>query len=93
MRVIVDLHGGWPDDPVAKTEFEEIKERVILEASCITASSTDKPLIPQTVARERRGENVRCDVATVQAPRTACHVLPNVRPVGQRRLLSYMFTL
>ena len=83
MRVIVDLHGGWPDDPVAKTEFEEIKERVILEASSITASPVDTPLIPQTVARERRGENVRCDVATVQAARVARDVFTNVCSAGE----------
>lgn len=28
MRVIVDLHGGDPEDLVAKAEFHEIKERV-----------------------------------------------------------------
>jgi hypothetical protein len=31
MRVIVDLHGGDPEDLVAKAEFHEIKERVIAE--------------------------------------------------------------
>ncbi|KAH8102523.1 general substrate transporter [Cristinia sonorae] len=31
MRVIVDLHGGDPDDVTAKAEFAEIKERVIFE--------------------------------------------------------------
>jgi hypothetical protein len=31
MRVIVDLHGGDPEDLVAKAEFHEIKERVISE--------------------------------------------------------------
>ncbi len=31
MRVIVDLHGGDPEDLVAKAEFHEIKERVTSE--------------------------------------------------------------
>jgi hypothetical protein len=31
MRVIVDLHGGDPEDLVAKAEFQEIKDRVISE--------------------------------------------------------------
>jgi hypothetical protein len=31
MRVIVDLHGGDPEDLTAKAEFHEIKERVIAE--------------------------------------------------------------
>ncbi|OBZ78798.1 Sugar transporter STL1 [Grifola frondosa] len=31
MRVIADLHGGDPDDVVAKAEFLEIKDRVIVE--------------------------------------------------------------
>lgn len=31
MRVIADLHGGDPDDPSARAEFHEIKERVIAE--------------------------------------------------------------
>ena len=31
MRVIVDLHGGDPQDVVAIAEYEEIKERVMLE--------------------------------------------------------------
>lgn len=31
MRVIADLHGGDPEDLVARAEFQEIKERVMLE--------------------------------------------------------------
>lgn len=33
MRVIADLHGGDIDDPVAKAEFNEIKEKVLFEVS------------------------------------------------------------
>ena len=31
MRVLVDLHGGDPDDVLAKAEYTEIKERVMFE--------------------------------------------------------------
>lgn len=34
MRVLVDLHGGDPDDVIAKAEFAEIKERIVFEVSC-----------------------------------------------------------
>ncbi len=33
MQVIVDLHGGDSDNPVALAEFEEIKEKVNEEVS------------------------------------------------------------
>jgi len=45
MRVLVDLHGGDPEDLVAKAEFHEIKERVIsevmLSSSEVTAARTE----------------------------------------------------
>ncbi|KAJ7769116.1 hypothetical protein DFH07DRAFT_1006825 [Mycena maculata] len=31
MKVLVDLHGGDPHDPIAKAEFEEIKNKVLME--------------------------------------------------------------
>lgn len=34
MRVIVDLHGGDPNDVVAQSEFQEIKDKVMYEV-CI----------------------------------------------------------
>jgi hypothetical protein len=36
MRVIADLHGGDLDDPVAKAEFHEIKDKVLMEVSRTT---------------------------------------------------------
>lgn len=33
MRVIADLHGGDPDDVLAKAEFQEIKDKVTFEVS------------------------------------------------------------
>lgn len=35
MRVIADLHGGDPDDVIAKAEFAEIKERIMIEVSSL----------------------------------------------------------
>ena len=37
-RVIVDLHGGDPEDLVAKAEFHEIKQRVISEVILLFSS-------------------------------------------------------
>jgi hypothetical protein len=31
MRVIVDLHGGDPNDVLARAEYQEIKDKVIYE--------------------------------------------------------------
>lgn len=33
MRILVDLHGGDPEDPTAIAEFKEIKDRVIEEVN------------------------------------------------------------
>jgi hypothetical protein len=33
MRVIVDLHGGNPDDILARAEFQEIKDKVMYEVN------------------------------------------------------------
>jgi len=33
MQVIADLHGGDPEDASAKSEFQEIKDRVSFDAS------------------------------------------------------------
>lgn len=37
MTVIADLHGGDPEDLVAKAEFQEIKDRVIYEVRYVLA--------------------------------------------------------
>ena len=34
MQVIADLHGGDPDNAVAKAEYQEIKDRVLFDVSC-----------------------------------------------------------
>ena len=35
MKVLVDLHGGDPEDSTARAEFDEIKEIVIAEVSSL----------------------------------------------------------
>lgn len=42
MRVIVDLHGGDPEDSDAKAEFHEIKERVVLEVISFSSGMTSR---------------------------------------------------
>lgn len=42
MRVIVDLHGGDPEDLVAKAEFNEIKQRVIAEVMIFFNKATTR---------------------------------------------------
>lgn len=39
LRVIVDLHGGDPDDILAQAEFQEIKEKVVAEVSVLISTS------------------------------------------------------
>lgn len=39
MRVIVDLHGGDPNDMLAQAEFQEIKEKVVSEVSVLIGTS------------------------------------------------------
>lgn len=69
MRVLVDLHGGDPDDVLAKAEFTEIKERVMFDVR----SFTDDSCIPtdRGTARKRRRAYICLDVEAIQ---TACAV-------------------
>lgn len=77
MRVIADLHGGDPEDIVARAEFQEIKERVLFEVSpsARMANRLVSLLCPEG---ERRRENVRRYVETIQAPCIACHVVSGI---------------
>lgn len=79
MRVIADLHGGDPEDLVARAEFQEIKERVMFEVSRFPI-----PVIPSLMktARERRRPHLCSHVEKVQASCTPCHVLPSIRTAG-----------
>lgn len=37
MQVLADLHGGDPEDLIAKAEYQEIKDRVLLEVCWFSA--------------------------------------------------------
>lgn len=68
MRVIADLHGGDLDDPVAKAEFQEIKDKVITEVRKIIPLLLfvrRYELLPLPLAPIGRREIVHYDVAEV----------------------------
>lgn len=48
MRVIADLHGGDLEDPVAKAEFREIKDKVIADVCDLKLHSHEKSDICRT---------------------------------------------
>ena len=56
MRVIADLHGGDLDDPVARTEFQEIKDKVLIEVSRIFGACIFKTDVHAIYAQRRTGE-------------------------------------
>lgn len=39
LRVIADLHGGDPNDPIALAEFQEIKDKVLEDVSLLVIIS------------------------------------------------------
>jgi len=63
MRVIVDLHGGDYEDPVAKAEFREIKERVISEV-IISATCPRRLLSCRSVKAGRTERTKQCGIDT-----------------------------
>lgn len=58
LRVIVDLHGGDPQDLIALSEYEEIKERVMLEV-CISLCMRGNLLKPAVSAKVARHEHTQ----------------------------------
>ena len=54
MRVIVDLHGGDPEDLVAKAEFNEIKQRVIADVRIFFNEATARTKCLQRESGEDR---------------------------------------
>jgi len=48
MQVIADLHGGDPEDASAKSEFQEIKDRVSFDASASRSRGYYMMLTPPT---------------------------------------------
>ena len=59
MRVIADLHGGDPEDLAAKTEFREIKERVIAEVLFFSGSVRQSHILNSLSVRVGRPERTR----------------------------------
>ena len=55
MRVIVDLHGGDPNDSLAQAEFREIKEKVISEVSLLVVP-IEPQLNPLSLIQRELGE-------------------------------------
>ena len=82
MRVLVDLHGGDPDDVLAKAEYTEIKERVMFEVGKLFLKCT---LVLLTRPQRESGEGRTYAVMWKRYKRrvddgykTLCH------PVGTR---------
>ncbi len=59
MQVIADLHGGDPEDLTAKTEFREIKERVISEVMFFGRSVTQLHTLNSLSVKAGRVERTR----------------------------------
>ncbi len=64
MRVISDLHGGDPEDLLAKAEFQEIKDRVIFEVRHGSDRSLRKHLRTDSVRVERAERMPSCGNVT-----------------------------
>ena len=64
MRVIADLHGGDSEDLLAKAEFQEIKDRVIFEASDYFGTSKGKYLQANSGRAAKAGRTRICGSAT-----------------------------
>lgn len=82
MRVIVDLHGGDPNDILAQAEFQEIKEKVVSEVSVPMAMPY---LCYNSVicsACTWRGSHVFDHVEKVQTPCLACNVVSSFCSTG-----------
>lgn len=87
MRVIADLHGGDPEDIVARAEFQEIKERVLFEVSASVRIVYRLVSLLQLEGEWRR-ENVCRDVETIQAPCIARHVVSSICTTGESSYAS-----
>lgn len=59
MQVIADLHGGDPEDLVAKTEFREIKEQVISEVMFFGGSVRPLHTLNSLSVKAGRAERTR----------------------------------
>ena len=75
MRVIADLHGGDLDDPIAKAEFREIKDKVVADVcdflNAVMGLSDVWLLLASIWART----NILAHVEKIQTESIACHVV------------------
>jgi hypothetical protein len=62
LQVLVDLQGGNPDDPVAMTVFEEIKDTVMTD---VRRFPLERTVDTMTTATIRRTANVHSDVEKI----------------------------
>ena len=60
MRVIADLHGGDPSNFKAKAEFQEIKDRVMFDVSCLSLSFWFASDVTISASQARRDHTSRC---------------------------------
>ena len=73
MQVIADLHGGDPEDLVARAEFQEIKERVLFEVGF--SRLRGRFLTNMTSARVVKVEHTKlCGKSTNDACFLPCHL-------------------
>lgn len=64
--VIADLHGGDLNDPIALSEYEEIKDKVREDVSNFSVFNIDHlRVLNDHVARRRRASDVRRNVAKI----------------------------
>ena len=75
MQVISDLHGGDPEDLLAKAEFQEIKDKVQDEVILVIASANP---CSRELEGLRRRTVIPNDVEEVQATSSPCHVFSSV---------------
>ena len=90
MQVIADLHGGDLEDPSAKAEFQEIKDRVNFDVNYhwFFAPIQDAEISPP--AGIRRSALVQGHVEEVQAQSFASHVLTGFRSTGKHHSPYYL---
>ena len=60
MRVIADLHGGDPENELAKAEFREIKDKVMSEVRLHECSAATADLTITSVATKVDGHTDSC---------------------------------
>lgn len=60
MQVLADLHGGDPEDMIAKAEFQEIKDRVMFEVCTLSITHGARFLTFCSVSLAKHGLTRLC---------------------------------